>query len=90
MRVHAEAVGPDGDVRPFAMSVSVPKAVDDEYLVEVRYERKEPPAKTIRGKTATEAYYAGIDWIEDRFNRDRVTLLGLWNEPIELPKRPKT
>jgi hypothetical protein len=89
IRIHADAIGPDGVLRPFAVGVSPPTADGDGYSAEVRYEKREPPAAIVRGKTPTEVYYAGIQWIETKIEADRLTLIGLWNEPIRLPKRPR-
>lgn len=84
------AVGPDGELGLFFVSVSAPSPVDDGYAAEVRYGREEPSAALVRGKTVPEAYYAGIDWLTDQLEKDRITLLDCWNEPNELPKRLKT
>lgn len=89
VRIHAESVGPDGVIRPFAVGVSPPQAVEDGYVAEVRYGPKEPLAIVVRARTPADAFYSGLDWIEERLGANRLTLLGLWNEPIELPKRPK-
>lgn len=88
IRVHARAVGPDGEIRPFAVGVSAPHPVEDQYAAEVRYGAKDPAAVLVRAPTSADAFYAGLDWIENRLTADRLTLLGLWNMPIELPKRP--
>jgi hypothetical protein len=88
-KMRTNAVGPEGELGSFFVSVSAPNPVNDGYASEVRYDREEPPAMIVRGKTLPDAYYAGIDWLTDRLDNDRITLVDRWNEPTEIPKRPE-
>ena len=90
MTLHVQPVDSEGEIRPFVAGVSVPKAENDGYTADVRFGAINAPTITIRAKTPADTFYSGIEWIEDRLDTDGLVLLGLWNEPIELPKRPKS
>jgi hypothetical protein len=85
-----EAAGPEGEIRPFVAGVLIPKAENDGYTAEVLYGAMNAPTITIRAETPADAFFSGIEWIAARLHAEGFVPLGLWNEPIELPKRPKS
>lgn len=87
-RMFPTAVGPAGKLGLFFVSVSAPRRVDGGYEADVYYGTEERPATLVRAMTLPEAYYAGIDWLHEQLQKDRITLLDCWNEPSEIPKRP--
>jgi hypothetical protein len=87
-KMRANAVGPEGELGPFPVAVSAPRPDNDGYAAEVEFGIKDQTAATVHAETLPEAFYAGIDWIAGRLEEDAITLLDLWNEPNELPKRP--
>jgi hypothetical protein len=85
---YGDAVDSTGRVRSHYVGVSVPKHKGD-YVARVFYGSSQYPAKIMRGATASEAFYSGIDWIKARLDADGLVLLDIWNMPVEFPKRPK-
>jgi len=80
------AVGPDGEIGAFFVAISPPRSDGSGYLAEIRYGREEPVAATARGQTMADAYNLAVSLLENRLEKDGLTLLDNWNEPIDLPR----
>lgn len=80
------AVGPEGELDEFAISIAAPSSSETGYSTLVHYGRADLPAVTIRGSSVSETLSAAYEWLEDRLSQDRITLIDRWNEPIELPR----
>ncbi len=86
LTMRPNAVGPDGEIGIFFVAISPPRRDGSGYVAEICYGREEPVAATIRGQTAAGTYNLAISLLEDWLEKDRLTLLDNWNEPIDLER----